>query len=50
MTEKTKDTEKMIKLFFETGVTPEFAENPKDADVLTGGLEFFFLFQFKIPQ
>ena len=51
MTETAKDIEKVLKLFFEAGVTPEFAENPKDADALAGGLELFFLFfQFKIPQ
>ena len=38
MTEKAKDTEKVIKLFFEAGVTPELAENPREADALTGGL------------
>ena len=28
------DIEKRLKLFFEAGVTPEFAEDPKDAERL----------------
>ena len=43
MTEKTENIEKMLKLFSEAGVTPEFAENPKDADALAGGLGIFYL-------
>ena len=42
MTEKTENIE-MLKLFFGAGVTPEFAENPKDADALKGGLGLFCL-------
>ena len=50
MTEKAEDIEKMLKLFFNAGVTPEFAENYLEANALTGGLELFFVFfHFKIP-
>ena len=46
MTEKAEDIEKMLKLFFEAGVTPEFATNLKDADALAGWLGLFFLCVF----
>ena len=50
MTEKAEDIEKMLKLFFKAGVTPEFAENYLEANALTGGLELFLVFfQFKTP-
>ena len=38
MTEKHEDIEKVLKIFFTAGVTPDFAENPKDADALKGWL------------
>ena len=41
MTEKTEHIEKMLKLFFEAGVTPDFAENLKDADALAGRVGLF---------
>ena len=41
MTEKHKDIENLLKTYFTAGVTPEFAENTKDADVLKGGLELY---------
>ena len=43
MTKKAEDIKKVLKLFFEAGVTPEFAENLKDADALAGGLGLFFV-------
>ena len=43
MSEKHEDNKKMLKLFFEAGVTPEFAENPEDAD-LQVGLNFYLFF------
>ena len=43
MREKAEDIEKVLKLFFEAGVTPDFAENPKDADALAGWLGIFCL-------
>ena len=49
MIEKAEDIKKMLKLFFEAGVTPELAENPKDADALAGGLGLFCLcFSFNL--
>ena len=36
-----EDTEKMLKLFFNVGVTPEFAENDKDFHSLKGELKLF---------
>ena len=33
--------ENKIKPFFESGVTPEWAENPRDAEILKGFLVFF---------
>ena len=39
MREKAEDIKKLLKLFFQAGVTPEFAQNPKDADALKGRLE-----------
>ena len=49
MTKKIEDIKKVLKLFFEAGVTPELAENPKDADALAGGLGLFCVrfLQFK---
>ena len=41
MTEKYEDFENLLKTYFTAGVTPEFAENPKDTDALKGGLDFF---------
>ena len=38
-TENLGDIEKRLKLFFEAGVTPEFAENPKDADIIKSMFE-----------
>ena len=34
MTEKREDIQKLLKTYFKAGVTPDFAENPKDADEL----------------
>ena len=49
MLEKSEDISKVLKLFFEAGVTPQFAENPKDADALAGGLGLFCLcFSFNL--
>ena len=49
MIKKAEDIEKMLKLFFKAGVTPEFAKNKIEANALTGGLELFFVFfHFKI--
>ena len=39
MTEKVQDIEKLLKTYFEAGVTPEFADNSDDAETLKGGLE-----------
>ena len=36
MTEKIEDIEKLLKTYFTAGVTPDFAENPKEADALKG--------------
>ena len=43
MIEKRKEIETLLKTYFTAGVTPEFAENPKDADALKGGLGLLFL-------
>ena len=48
MTIKAEDIKKVLKLFFEAGVTPEFAKNPKDADAMKGLLELIFLCFFSI--
>ena len=42
MIEKIKDPEILLKAFFKFGVTPEFAENSKDADALKGLSVFSF--------
>ena len=44
MREKAENIKKVLKLFLEAGVTPELAENPKDADALAGGLGLFSVF------
>ena len=36
MSKKHKDIETLLKTYFTAGVTPEFAENRKDAEVLKG--------------
>ena len=41
MIEKHEDIEILLKTYFTAGVTPEFAQNRKDADVLKGGLESY---------
>ena len=46
MRDKHEDTEKLLKTYFATGVTPDFAENPKDAHVLKGGLEVYCFVNF----
>ena len=38
-TENPGDIEKRLKLFFEAGVTPEFAVNPNDADIIKSMFE-----------
>ena len=34
--------ENLLKTYFTAGVTPEFTENPRDADALKGELESFY--------
>ena len=41
MTAKRKEIETLLKTYFTAGVTPEFAENPKDADILKGLLKLY---------
>ena len=38
MTEKHKEVETVLKVFFEAGITPQFAEKPKIADAFKGEL------------
>ena len=33
----------MLKTYFEAGITPEFAENPEDANALKGGLKLLLV-------
>ena len=40
MKESLDDIQKVLKPFFEAGVTPDFAENPKEADILQGMVFF----------
>ena len=37
------DIEKRLKLFFEAGVTPEFAENPVEVKALKSKFKSFYL-------
>ena len=38
-----RDIETLLKTYFTAGVTPEFATNPKEAHILEGQSELFFL-------
>ena len=53
--QKEKDIENLLETFFTAGVTPDCAENPKDAYVLKGQLGLFkyclcVFFKFKMPM
>ena len=50
MTEKYEDFENLLKTYFTAGVTPEFAENPKDADPLKGGLELYVSLRLRVQN
>ena len=42
MTQKHEDIENLLKTYFTAGVTPELAQNPKDAHSLKGQSVLFF--------
>ena len=46
MTDSRRDIAILLKTYFTAGVTPEFAQNRKDADVLKGGLKLYRLCVF----
>ena len=43
MTKELEDVKKRLEICFEAGITPDFAENPDDADALKGLLKLFFI-------
>ena len=44
MTQDADDIGKLLKAYFEAGVTPEFAEDPREAKAIKGWLGLFCLF------
>ena len=38
---QTYDIEKLLKTFFQAGITPDFAEKPKDVEALEGEFQLF---------